>query len=406
MSSAPLSAEAQLRMARGWQLAGRTQAAITAYHRLLQLKPDYEQAHIELARLHLQLGDVDTALAELAMATIADGNTNDIHKVTVDALVRRGGLAEAFAHYGLVRLDQHELPTAANEVVGCLIVRNQELRLPFALDFHRALGIDHFLVIDNGSEDGTLGYLASQPDVNVWSTTMAYRQANWGITWMEVVLRSHRPQGWCLFVDPDELFTYAGDDRFSIPELTRRIEAEGSSAMPAPMLDCYSDKSVAESLALVGQDPREVCPYFDRRWHHYVTENHGPFRNQLGLWGGARQRVFPKADNYYLSKVPLIRYHPGRILTGGQHYTNGPDPLSPRRGALIHTKFLATLPAEAALEVRRGEHYDNAVDYRHYIERFSEDDSLSLYDPTESVRYEGTAQLVEIGVCLDGPHSR
>ena len=49
-------------------------------------------------------------------------------------------------------------------------MRNEIIRLPFFLEHHRALGVDHFLIVDNGSDDGTTEYLAAQPDVSLWST--------------------------------------------------------------------------------------------------------------------------------------------------------------------------------------------------------------------------------------------
>jgi len=399
-----MSVEARLRMARGWQLAGRVDAAISAYEEVVATVPTYDQGYIELARLHLGRGDLDDSFRYLRLATEHKGHANQIHKITVDALVARGGISEAFAHYGLSRIDDRPLAPPDAPVVACLIVRNEALRLPYVIDYHRKLGVDHFFVVDNGSEDGSVEWLRQTTGVNAWSTTMAYGEANWGLTWMEVVLRAHRPRGWCLFVDADELLTYPGDDRWSIPELTGQLEAEGVSALPAVMLDLYSDRAVADTVARPGQDPREVCQFFDRRWHHYVTESHGPFLNQRGYWGGARQRVFPKVENYYLSKVPLLRYDRDRILTGGQHYTNGPaNQISSRRAALIHTKFFSSLPDGARQEIDRGEHYDGAVDYRHYVDRFEKDEGLSLFDPEESVRYEGTAQLVALGVCREGP---
>jgi hypothetical protein len=45
-------------------------------------------------------------------------------------------------------------------------VRNERVRLPYFLTYYRRLGIDHFLIVDNGSDDGTREYLADQPDVS------------------------------------------------------------------------------------------------------------------------------------------------------------------------------------------------------------------------------------------------
>ena len=61
------------------------------------------------------------------------------------------------------------------DILAASTMRNEMLRLPHFLDHHRKLGINHFLIVDNGSEDGTRDYLAGQPDVSLWSTDHSYR---------------------------------------------------------------------------------------------------------------------------------------------------------------------------------------------------------------------------------------
>ena len=60
-------------------------------------------------------------------------------------------------------------------------MRNERIRLPYFLAYYRRLGIDHFLIVDNGSDDGTREYLADQPDVSVWSATAGYKQSRFGM---------------------------------------------------------------------------------------------------------------------------------------------------------------------------------------------------------------------------------
>lgn len=42
--------------------------------------------------------------------------------------------------------------------------RNEGVRLPWFLRYYREMGVNHFLFVDNDSTDGSLDYLASQPD--------------------------------------------------------------------------------------------------------------------------------------------------------------------------------------------------------------------------------------------------
>ena len=38
-------------------------------------------------------------------------------------------------------------------------MRNEQIRLPYFLEYYRNLGVDHFLFVDNASQDGTVEYL-------------------------------------------------------------------------------------------------------------------------------------------------------------------------------------------------------------------------------------------------------
>ena len=65
----------------------------------------------------------------------------------------------------------------ADAIIVLSTVRNERVRLPFFLRYYRKLGVDHFLIVDNGSDDGSREYLAEQPDVSLWATGAGYKQA-------------------------------------------------------------------------------------------------------------------------------------------------------------------------------------------------------------------------------------
>jgi hypothetical protein len=46
-------------------------------------------------------------------------------------------------------------------------LRNECPRLAHFLRHYRALGVGHFLIVDNGSDDGSGAFLADQPDVSL-----------------------------------------------------------------------------------------------------------------------------------------------------------------------------------------------------------------------------------------------
>ena len=69
-------------------------------------------------------------------------------------------------------------------ILGFSTVRNEAVRLPFWLEHHRRLGVGHFLIVDNASDDGTPAFLADQPDVSLWHTDDSYRMSRFGVDWL------------------------------------------------------------------------------------------------------------------------------------------------------------------------------------------------------------------------------
>ncbi len=93
-------AERSLQIARGLQLAGRVEAAIAAYERVLGLTPAYHPAHRQLAELHVRRGDTSRAIAELSTYLAAEPLDALAHHLFVELLESRGVDVPA-AHYGL-----------------------------------------------------------------------------------------------------------------------------------------------------------------------------------------------------------------------------------------------------------------------------------------------------------------
>ena len=56
------------------------------------------------------------------------------------------------------------------DIVLFACLRNEMTRLPHFLKHYRNLGVDHFLFVDNGSDDASDTYLSAQSDISLWQT--------------------------------------------------------------------------------------------------------------------------------------------------------------------------------------------------------------------------------------------
>lgn len=393
------SPEVQVRLGRVWRRQGKAAQAIASFRRVLVEAPGYAPAYVELAAVLLDEGRAAEAVTVCRQGLAVAPNVAELHKGLANALVAAEGLGAVFREYRLTRADDRPLRIAPGDVLACVVVRNEAARLPFFLDYYRQLGVARFLVVDNASTDGTADLLAAPSDVTVWRSDLAFSRANFGAGWFEPILRAHGVGHWTLIVDADEMLVYPDCETRPLPALCAELDGAGKRALDGVLLDMYAARPIRDTHYAPGQDPRQVCPYFDRQFYHAAYAEWTPYRNQLTLVGGARQRVFGAGGDYVISKVPLVRYDTDVVLIGGQHWTSlPPEQIAERGCALLHFKYMAAFPAYVRQEVARGEHFGGAMQYEEYARALAEDDTLSLYDPAHSIRYRDSHQLVELGV--------
>lgn len=286
-------------------------------------------------------------------------------------------------------------------------LRNEMARLPHWLDHYRSLGVSHFLIVDNGSNDGTADYLADQPDVSVWTTQHSYKAARFGVDWLTCLQRTHGHGRWCLSVDADELLVYPHYPNKDLNALTAHLDAQGQDALGCLMLDLYPKGPVDAAEFSPGDDPLQVLRWFDAG--NYRAKLHRVFGN-LWIQGGVRDRLFfgsqpERAPT--LNKTPLVKWRKGYAYVTSTHQ------ILPRRvndvfdlgreprvsGVLLHTKFLPNIGEKSEEEMSRRQHFENSDLYTPYYQTLMA--GPDLWSPA-SVSYEGADQLVALGLMSRG----
>ena len=393
------AALAEFGLARGWLRRGFLDRALQHFRRAIEIDPDLEGAHVQLARVlgierrwEDAIGVCENALRRFPEQAV-------LHKLLITALTELHGHEAALARHGLRRVDDRPIDIDPGEVLGCLVVRNEARRLPWFLSENRRLGVSIFLVVDNGSTDGTLELLRGQSDVRLWETSNSFIQGNYGSAWFEVLLSRFGLGHWILMLDADEILSFPGCEHTSVRELCNALDRVGKRAMSGVLIDMYSAGSIAETRYVPGDDFLDHSRYFDRKTHHQSYENAGPFSNQTFRFGGARTRVFGSEVDYLVTKTPLVRYEPDVVLAGGQHWTSYHSERIAHDGcAVLHFKYFSSLVDRATAEAERGEHSHWRQQIEAYRATLEREHDLRLYDPAESIAYEGSTQLVELGI--------
>ncbi|MDA5093036.1 glycosyltransferase family 2 protein [Aliiroseovarius sp. KMU-50] len=253
-------------------------------------------------------------------------------------------------------------------------LRNERIRLPFFLKYYRDLGVSHFLIVDNGSDDGGREYLAEQEDVSIWTTGASYKQSHFGVDWLNWLQRKYAHGHWTLVVDPDEFLVYPFCDTRPLRALTDWLDTSGVRSFGAMLLDMYPKGPLDAQPYREGQNPFDIACWFDSG-NYMIKKN--PFYGNLWIQGGPRTRAFftdaPRRAPA-LNKIPLVKWDKQYTYLSSTH-TILPRGLNQvydewggekASGCLLHAKFLDTFSAKAEEELKRNQHYAGGHEYRSY----------------------------------------
>lgn len=301
----------------------------------------------------------------------------------------------------LIRLDRRPIPDKT-EIRLFLIARNESLRLPHFLDYYTRLGVDRIFVISNNSTDDTCDIALKKDNVHVFTVTEKY---NYHWNWMEYLLEQYGKGNWCMVVDADELFAYPHMDEIKLDGLIAYLEKNSFSAMRSLLLDMYSENAVSAVSYKQQDDPLEYCPFFDPLYFTDVTaffdKKKWQYFESKVYAGGMRFRVFGNECCVCLTKFPLFKYTDRSYLVSGMHALNGAE-IADIEGVVFHTKYLGDFIMEAAEEAARKQHFNGAFEYQLYHEHIKASGGLQL-KYSDSVRYEGTSQLIDLGFMKSSP---
>ena len=276
----------------------------------------------------------------------------------------------------------NEAPVA---VVSCL--RNERFMLPRFLEHYRALGVRGFLMVDNGSDDGSFDYLAAQPDVALFSVDTPYSESQYGVAWQQALLANLRPNRWSLVADLDELLVLAADLSGDLPALVETPAFRGADAARLFMLDMYPEGPLS-GADFRAEGPFAQAGFVDREPFLAVTGARGPY-SDAPVWTSAlRHRLIPgaRSDLFVAQKIALLKYRPWMRLSAGLHFVADAR-LAPRDLIFAHFKYNAAFHAKARAEVARRQHFNNAEEYRKYLAVVSEGRDV-IHDPAISVPWD------------------
>lgn len=288
-----------------------------------------------------------------------------------------------------------------SDILLFVTVKDELHRMNYFIDYYRNLGVKRFYIVDNGSSDGTLEFLSKQHDVTCYVTHQGYKDSNFGMHWLNYLLRKYGKGHWCITCDPDEFIVYPYMESRKLKDLISYLESIQQRSFFTVMLDMYSDKPISETYYTSGDSPLDACPYFDGTG--YSKQYNHNYRN-LFVQGGVRRRVFAKEQPETapaLNKVPLVKWKWNYVYISSMHM------MLPRvlnrcvddrivTGALLHFKFINQLNDKVKTELEAKQHYNDSAEYKQYGDIINKKDIL--YDNQVSVKFSGWEDLRQRGI--------
>lgn len=285
-------------------------------------------------------------------------------------------------------------PEGVTTPIVVLCVKNDRQRLQMLVEHYRALGVEKFAFIDNGSTDGTWEWMLEQPDIDLFRTQELYNCfAKEG--WLDRVVSHYGFHRWYVLTDSDELMTYIGMEDHPIRDLVACAEAAGALRVKGLNMDMYAD-SPLYTIASEEVDLRQTYCWMDSDSYRQIPRQVAG-STITAVVGGPRDRVMGIGCS--VMKYPLVYFEPGTV-TADAHFQFPYDKIeaSPFWIGILHYKFLDIDKKENERRAKLYQEFSSGLNrsanyYTKYVEA-TKDSVTFMYEG--SIRFEGSKSLEQI----------
>lgn len=180
-------------------------------------------------------------------------------------------------------------------VPAVVLVKNEMKMLPHFLRHHRELGVGPFFFIDNGSTDGSFEYLQTQKDCFLFQALGSFREASYGMDWVNSILQAYCRGHWALYLDCDESLVYPACETIGIASYCSSLASKGYDCIYGAMIDMYPEGSFLDTSIGRSDNLLDQLNYFDadyvfREWPRRPWDT-APEKFPIQIIGGPRLRL-------------------------------------------------------------------------------------------------------------------
>ena len=286
---------------------------------------------------------------------------NSISKESSDYL-GRWNVLEGFAKSDIIRIQKAKKWKEKDNLILICVMLNEKERIEVFLNHYRKIGVRRFVILDNGSTDGTVEYLKKQPDVELFQTKDKFESKR-KMGWINRLISYYGNNYWYLVVDADELLVWKGVEETCIQDATKYFDKESITRVRALMVDMYPMEMKWNSDESFNQIYPK-CIFFD-----YNTYYHQDHKELYLICGGPRKRML--GVEVWLTKYPLFRLKEKEILCNPHTIYPYKNKKSPCYLAVLHYKFVTHEDQRKMQEyARKGNYACNSAEYKLYTRKY------------------------------------
>lgn len=269
------------------------------------------------------------------------------------------------------KISFHKDAVGQDDVTLITVVKNDIPRCKLLFSYYRNLGIRHFIVLDNNSDDGTFEWLMEQPDINLYRCQAPYETYR-KEAWVNRLISTCGFNRWYLIVDSDELVDYIGSDRYSISDLAKMLRQRNETRGKGMLIDMYSENDLFQTECEYSEIPEKFC-YYDLEGYRMVTDGF------VDHWeGGPRERVLG-TKHIWVSKSPLVYYDEDTLVINAHfQYPISVGDKSPDVFFIRHYKYLKSDYKAFAERVKKGNFANGSQFYKTAIEGHSKGEAINF----------------------------
>lgn len=278
-----------------------------------------------------------------------------------------------------------------NELLLTCVLRNGEFYIKSFMKHYCAMGIKHFVFLDNCSTDRSVEMLCKYDNVTVLQTNAPYKK--YENTMKRYLVEKFSMGLWNICADIDEFFDYPYSSILTLHDFLGYLNENHYTAVVTQLLDLFSDKPLTELDRSGDEFIQEKFKYYDIsgiRKHNYGFSKY-PLDKIKFHHGGIRRLIF--GTNNGLTKTSLI-FMDRKVESFVEWHHTRNTRIADISCVLKHYPFISSFYEKVRDAIRTGRYGMFGSEYKAYWKKLKSTPNLNLKLETSQC-FDGLEKLID-----------